>query len=175
MTPTETSERTMQALASRLRHLEAAAAARNTLARYMALCDQPCGDTGFPQLGDLFTEDAIWEGVGRRYAATFGRQAGRAAIVTFLNGYLAPSPHFLRNLHFLTSDQVDVAADGARVRGRWLMLQVSTYGSGTAEAISARLDIDFIQAADGRWLIAHFRTERLDCAPWPVAAGEVAA
>lgn len=153
-------------LARRLDRLESAQAVRATLARYMLLCDQPCDDCAFPQLADLFAADAVWEGVGRHYAGSFGRHQGRDAIVAFVQSYLAPSPHFTRNLHFLTSDQVSVAEDGASARGQWLMLQLSTYGSGGADAISARLDIDFRRGADGRWLIAHFRTERLECAPW---------
>ena len=28
------------------------------------------------------------------------------------------------------------------------------------------LNIDFRPGPDGRWLIAHFRTERLECVPW---------
>lgn len=155
-----------QSLEARLHRLEAAQAARITLARYMHLCDQPCSDRAFPQLADLFTEDAVWEGVGPLYAGKFGRHVGPAAIVEFVGSYLAPSPHFARNLHFLTSDQVTVAQDGATARGQWLMLQLSTYGAGGSEAITARLEIDFRPAADGRWLIAHFRTERLECVPW---------
>jgi len=156
-------------LATRLRRLEAERSARNTLARYMQLCDQPCGASGFPQLGELFTEDAVWEGVGSRYANSFGRHQGRAAITSFLGGYLAPSPHFKRNLHFLTSEQLDASDAGTLVRGQWLMLQISTYGAGGSEAISARLEIDFREDSDGRWLIAHFRTQRLDCVPWHTA------
>jgi ketosteroid isomerase-like protein len=171
-------EEHIQALAGRLGRLEAAQAVRNTLARYMALCDQPCNDKAFPQLADLFTPDAVWEGV-QRSAATFGRHQGRAAVAAFVQSYLAPSSHFTRNLHFTTSEQVHVSADGAGARGAWLMLQLSAYGAGGAQAISARLEIDFRPAADGRWLIAHFRTERLDCVPWhdsgAIAASEVAA
>ena len=161
-----TTEESMQALTKRLSRLEAAQATRQTMARYMALCDQPCEDNAFPQLADLFTHDAVWEGV-QRTAATFGRHCGREAITAFVRSYLAPSPHFKRNLHFTTSDQIHVAQDCGSARGQWLMLQLSAYGTGGAQAISARLDIDFSPAADGRWLISHFRTERLDCVPWP--------
>ncbi len=156
-------------LAARLHRLESLQFARNTLARYMALCDQPCAEHGFPQLPDLFTEDALWEGLGERYAATFGRRRGRAAIVAFLNGYLAPSPHFKRNLHFLTSESVTLAADQTYVTGQWVMLQISTYAEGNSEAISARLEVEFRAAADGRWLISRFGTQRLDCVPWNAA------
>jgi hypothetical protein len=152
-----------------LRRLEALQGARNTLARYMHLCDQPCPDRAFPQLSDLFAYDAVWEGVGQRYADKFGRKTGRDDIVALVSSYLAPSPHFTRNLHFLTSEQLHLNGDGQRIVGQWLMLQISAYGTGDAEVISARLNIDFTPAADGRWLIAHFRTERLDCVPWPVS------
>lgn len=163
---------TLQSLALRLRRLEAERAARNTLARYMTLCDQPCHDRAFPQLGDLFTDHAVWEGVGEQYAQSFGRQVGRTAITAFLGRYLAPSTHFKRNLHFLTSDQVTVSEDGELVQGQWIMLQISTYEDGRSEAISARLNIEFIAAPDGRWLMAHFRTQRLDCVPWDVITPE---
>lgn len=158
----------LQDLAARLSRVEAQQQVRNTLGRYMQLCDQPCADRAFPQLADLFTEDAIWEGVGALYAGTFGRHQGRRAIGAFVGAYLAPSTHFLRNLHFLTSDQVCIAADGNSARGQWLMLQLSTYGEGggQAQAITARLDVDFAPLPDGRWLIAHFRTERMECVPW---------
>lgn len=166
MTSTPPTAHALQSLEARLHRLEGAQAARSTLARYMHLCDQPCADSAFPQLADLFTEDAIWEGVGPLYAGKFGRHVGPAAIVAFVGSYLAPSPHFERNLHFLTSGQVKVAEDGASARGQWLMLQLSTYGAGGSEAITARLDVEFRPAPDGRWLIAHFRTERLECVPW---------
>ena len=164
-----TTDLTSQSLNLRLRKLEAERAARNTLARYMTLCDQPCHDKDFPQLADLFTADAVWEGVGQDYAQTFGLQRGRAEITAFLGRYLAPSAHFQRNLHFLTSDLVTVSEDGEHVQGQWIMLQISTYEDGRSEAISARLNIDFCVGEDGRWLMAHFRTQRLDCVPWNAA------
>jgi ketosteroid isomerase-like protein len=170
MTSTGPAGNDVLALIARLHRLEAAQAVRTTLARYMRLCDQPCADRAFPQLADLFTVDAVWEGVGKPYEASFGHHLGRDAIAAFVQRYLAPSPHFERNLHFLTTDQVSVADDGVTARGQWLMLQLSTYGQGGSEAITARLNVDFRQADDGRWLIAHFRTGRLECVPWNAAA-----
>ena len=156
----------LQDLGARLSRVEAAQQVHNTLGRYMQLCDQPCADRSFPQLADLFTDDAVWEGTGKLYAGTFGRHQGRAAIAAFVGAYLAPSTHFERNLHFLTSAQVCIDAGGASARGQWLMLQLSTYGEGGAQAITARLNVDFAPAPDGRWLISHFRTERLEAVPW---------
>lgn len=176
MTFSESAAPTLQALHDRLLRLEAVQGARTTLARYMHLCDQPCDDRSFPQLADLFTEDAIWEGIGPLYEGKFGRHQGPAAITAFVGSYLAPSPHFKRNLHFLTSDQLHVVDGRGAVQGQWLMHQLSTYGAGGSEAITARLKVDFRPGLDGRWLIAHFRTERLECVPWndPSTVGEAA-
>jgi len=172
MTCTQPSADMIQSVAARLHRLEAVLGAQNTLARYMTLCDHPCPDRAFPQLADLFTADAVWEGVGPLYAGKFGRHVGPAAIVAFVGTYLPPSPHFKRNFHFLTSAQATVADDGASARGQWLMLQLSTYGAGGSEAITARLDVDFRPGPDGRWLIAHFRTERMECLPWNDVTGQ---
>jgi hypothetical protein len=169
MTTVEQFQETLNALTTRLQALEGERGVRNTLARYMTLCDQPCHDLAYPQLGDLFAADAIWEGVGELYTKSFGRQSGRAAIVSLLGTYLAPSTHFQRNLHFLTSDQVTVEAGQAS--GQWVMLQLSTYENGVTEAISARLNVDFRPGPDGRWLISRFRTQRLSCMPCTAGAG----
>lgn len=161
---TEQNQHTTNDLSHRIAALEAERAIRNVLARYMELCDQPCHDKKFPQLADLFAHDAVWEGVGELYTQTFGRQEGVEAIVTFLNKYLSPNPHFKKNTHFLTSDQVYV--EGKKAHGKWIMMQISTYENDTSEAIGARLTIDFEQDEHGQWTMAHFRTQRLFNAPW---------
>jgi hypothetical protein len=166
MTP-DTLVHTLAALQTRLTAVEDERAVRNVLARYMKLCDQPCHEQDAPQLGDLFSSDAIWEGVGALYTQTFGRQQGRAAIVSFLGGYLAPqSDHFKMNAHFLTADAVTV--EGTRAHGEWVMQQVSTYADGRSELIGARLTIDFSKR-DSVWQMSHFRTQRLFCMPWDAA------
>jgi hypothetical protein len=162
------------ALEARLSAVEDERAVRNALARYMALCDQPCGDRDFPQLGDLFTEDAIWEGVGELYAETFGIQNGRTEIVAFVGSHLAPhSSHFKMNAHLLTSDAVQV--DGDSARGQWLMLQASSYADNHSELIGARLTIDFKKQhrQNQSWQISHFRTQRLFCSPFDPTIGHL--
>ena len=156
-------------LTERLAALEAEAAVRRTMARYMALCDVPSGALEGETLAALFSADAIWEGVGPQYASKFGRLRGHGDILAMLTRYLPPSPHFSVNVHFLTSETIDVRA--ASATGRWIMLQASGYVDAQAELISARLEVDFAPAANGRdWLITHFRTERLFDAPWQVNA-----
>jgi SnoaL-like domain len=160
---------TLEALQARIAALEAENAVRKTIARYMALCDVPSGTLDGETLAALFTQDAIWEGIGPQYTQKFGHLRGHEAILAMLQRYLPPVPHFATNVHFLTSETIEV--DGARAKGRWIMLQASGYVDARAELIAARLEIDFVPAQNGRnWLIQHFRTERLFDAPWQVNA-----
>ncbi|NKJ50410.1 polyketide cyclase [Burkholderia sp. SG-MS1] len=165
----QTNPDTLRALSERLAALEAETAVRGTMARYMALCDVPCGALEGETLAALFADDAVWEGIGPQYANKFGCLKGRTAIIAMLSRYLPPSPHFSVNVHLLTSEAIEVG--GAAAKGRWIMLQASGYVDAPAELISARLEVDFAPAANGRdWLITHFRTERLFDAPWQVNA-----
>ncbi|MDR5759366.1 nuclear transport factor 2 family protein [Caballeronia sp. LZ035] len=159
---------TIEALQTRLRALEAHAAVRKTIARYMALCDVPAHTLAGESLAALFSEDAVWEGIGPQYVNKFGRLQGPAEIVAMLQRYLPPTPHFATNAHFLTSEHIEVNGDTAK--GRWMMLQASGYVDGKAELVCARLEVDFVPSPhDERlWLIRHFRTERLFDAPWQV-------
>ncbi len=159
-----------QSLLERLDRLEAESAARGVMARYMALCDQP--DDGYPiaTLGDLFTNDAVWEGRGRNYGAAFGRHIGRQAIMTFIDSFRHP-PHFALNIHFLTSEAISPGAAGPV--GQWVMLQLSRYADGRASMLGARLCVSFARE-DGIWRIAHFQTENLFTAPWEEALDSAA-
>ncbi|SAK91754.1 hypothetical protein AWB77_05135 [Caballeronia fortuita] len=160
---------TIDALLARLCALEAQNEVRKTIARYMALCDVPGSSFEGESLAALFTNDAVWEGIGPQYAHKFGRLQGRAAIVDMLQSYLPPAPHFSTNVHFLTSEHIEI--EGNKAKGRWIMLQASGYVDETAQLIAARLEIDFEPSnrdADQPWLIRHFRTERLFDAPWQV-------
>ncbi|REG58176.1 SnoaL-like protein [Paraburkholderia sp. BL6669N2] len=160
---------TLATLTERLAALEAESAVRRTMARYMALCDVPSGVLEGETLAALFRADAIWEGIGPQYANKFGRLTGHAEILAMLTRYLPPSRHFSVNVHFLTSESIDVQE--ANAKGRWIMLQASGYVDAPADLISARLEVDFAPADSGRdWIITHFRTERLFDAPWQVNA-----
>lgn len=156
---------TMGQLRERLAALEAAQAVRQLMARYMQLCDVPAPVTRAESLQALFTQDAVWEGIGSRYAEKFGRLVGPTSIAAMLMSYLPPSPHFQVNGHSLTSE--DISASPTNATGRWLMQQVSRYETGGAELIIARLHIDFA-LTDEAWKISHFRTERL--AAFPLAS-----
>lgn len=159
---------TIESLQLRLRLLEAHNAVRKTIARYMALCDVPARALDGESLAALFSDDAVWEGIGPQYADKFGRLQGPSAIITMLQRYLPPTPHFATNLHFLTSEHIEVQGDTAK--GRWIMLQASGYVDAKAELIAAQLEVDFNPSPHSGdvWLIRHFRTERIFDAPWQV-------
>ncbi|WP_405863778.1 nuclear transport factor 2 family protein [Streptomyces sp. NBC_00005] len=135
----------------------------DTLDRYLRLCDVPVRDEVTGELGELFTDDAVWEGVGPEYSGEFGRREGRAAILEMLAGYLPPSPHFRENVHLLFPGSLDLQETTGR--GTWLMQQLSRYPSGAAEMRVARLDVAFRLAPDGPARISLFRTERLFSTP----------
>ncbi|MCY1357173.1 SnoaL-like domain protein [compost metagenome] len=160
-------------LQQRLAVLEAESQVRRLMARYMDLCDVPrASQASVAELAELFCEDAVWEGLGRETAQTFGRHRGRAAVAGFVAGYLPPAPHFALNLHYLTSEAIRV--DGADARGQWIMQQISTGTDGRSELFGTRLDIDF-RRVDGTWLISHFRTQRLFHGALGTAPREVSA
>jgi hypothetical protein len=158
----------IEGLHARLRALEAQNAVRKTIARYMALCDVPARAFEGESLAALFSEDAVWEGIGPHYANKFGRLQGPSRIVAMLERYLPPMPHFATNVHFLTAEHIE--SDGATAKGRWIMLQASGYIDARAELIAARLEVNFAPSLHGgqTWLITHFRTERLFDAPWQI-------
>lgn len=149
----------------RLCRFEAEAAIRACMNRYMHLCDALDGSTPLDELVCLFTEDAVWEGVGAKYATTFPRLVGRAALGAMFGKYMTDPPHFAVNVHFLTSELIDVDDDLNRAHGNWIMLQTSTFASGASHLNAARLNVDFAPGGDGRWRMAHFRTENLFSRP----------
>ena len=153
----------MAVMAERLARLESEQAIRACMNRYMTLCDQLDASTPLDELAGLFVENAIWEGVGEHYRKAFGQLKGRQAIRAMLAKYAVAPAHFALNVHFLTSEQISVAADGQAV-GNWVMLQTSTFATGESHLNAARLTVDFI-CQGGIWRMAHFRTENLFSRP----------
>ncbi|WP_153101108.1 nuclear transport factor 2 family protein [Paraburkholderia hayleyella] len=168
-------ESLIEALQARISALEAQNAVRKTIARYMALCDVPAGALEGESFTALFTHDAVWEGIGPLYSSKFGYLQGHDSIIPMLQRYLPPKPHFASNVHFLSTEHIEV--DGDTAKGRWIMLQASRYADAKTELIAARLEVDFVPSPHGHrtWLIRHFRTERLFAAPWPVSPAQGAA
>lgn len=158
----------LAALREQVRRLEqrteARAEIRGVLAEYMRLCDLLDHSVDMADIGALFTTEAVWEGRGGRNAKAFGAHQGRQAIVDFLDAYRVPEPHFLLNVHYLTSEVIEVEDCGTRACGSWVMLQLSTVRSGASTLVGARLNIRFT-VEDGAWRMSRFTTTNLFSRP----------
>ncbi|EOU9589891.1 nuclear transport factor 2 family protein [Klebsiella aerogenes] len=147
----------------RLEKLEAVVQIRNAISQYMHLCDDLTHPDTARQIGALFSETAIWEGIGELYQHKLGRHCGRAAIVGMMNAYISEPSHFAINVHYLTAEHIRVDENNRAV-GRWKMLQASTFRRGGSHLNSAELVIEFIKQ-DQQWLIHHFITRNLFSRP----------
>lgn len=165
---------TLAALTQRIEILEAEAEIRRIQARYMFLCDTPMPEYGCKNDAEridlimaLYTEDAIWEGVGEYYDNQFGRAVGAAAIRKHFEGFWGgkTDPALILNCHYLTSEQIHVAADGRTADGQWVHMQPWLFSDGKALLRSSRLNNTFRKEPDGQWRITRTRTENVFVAP----------
>jgi len=159
------------ALQSEVAALRAEADIRRIQARYMFLCDTPCPEAGvtddndrIERILDLYTEDAIWEGVGAYYDNQFGRAVGKAAIRKHFEGFWGQKkdPALLLNVHYLTSEQIHVRGDEAD--GQWVHCQPWVFSDGSSLLRSSRLN-NLFRKVDGVWRVARTRTENVFVAP----------
>ncbi|WIY01128.1 nuclear transport factor 2 family protein [Amycolatopsis mongoliensis] len=164
-------EATIADLARRVGVLEAEAEIRRVQARYMFLCDTPCPEFGvldddqrIDRILELYTEDAVWEGVGEYYDGQFGRAEGAAAIRAHFQRFWGEKkdPELLLNAHYLTSEQIHV--DGEEASGQWIHVQPWLFSDGTALLRSSRLNNAF-RRTGGTWKITRTRTENVFIAP----------
>lgn len=156
---------TVDQLVREVRALKAEAEARRLLGRYMFLCDTPLPEFGMSEqdraraIGDLFTEDAVWEGVGGTHGAQFGRQVGPDEIAAhMLRFHLVPDPKRVFNTHYVCTEQVRATPDGAE--GQWVQFQPWIYDDGQSVIRSSRLHVRFRPTGSG-WRISGYRTESL--------------
>jgi hypothetical protein len=162
---------TVEQLTEEVRQLRAEAEARRLLARYMFLCDSPLPEPGLTQeeraqeVGALFTDDAIWEGVGGTHGAQFGQHLGPDAIAAHMTRfYTASNPRQIFNTHYLCSEQLWATPEGAE--GKWVQFQPWIYDDGHSLLRSSRLHVRF-RPTDAGWRISRYRTENLFVAPLP--------
>ena len=162
------------ALVRRIEVLEAEAAIRRLESRYMSLCDTPCPEFGVRDdahrielIMELYTEDAIWEGVGEYYDNQFGQVIGKDAIRKHFQKFWGEKqdPLLLLNCHYLTSEQIHVTGDTAT--GQWVHMQPWIFSDGKALLRSSRLDNAFPKEADGVWRVTRTRTENVFVGPLP--------
>lgn len=148
---------------SRLSELEAQNAIRNCLNRYMEICDELDANTDLDELMALFDQDCIWEGIGEKYAKSFGRYDSWQALYDMFKSYTQQESHFVMNAHFVNSEQIRV--EQGEATGTWLMLQASTFRDGRSHLNAAKLRIRFKQQADQSWKMKHFQTENIFSRP----------
>lgn len=167
-------EATLEGLLRRVEILEAEAEIRRIQARYMFLCDTPIPEYGIAEgkeridlIMELYTEDAVWEGVGEYYDNQFGRAEGAAAIRRHFEAFWGEGqdPALLLNCHYLTSEQIHVQGDTAD--GQWVHMQPWIFSDGRALLRSSRLNNGFRKEGGGRWKISRTRTENVFVAPLP--------
>ncbi len=170
-----TDETVLHDLLRRVEVLEAEAEIRRVQARYMFLCDTPIPEPGVADdahriqlILELYTEDAVWEGVGEYYDDQFGRAEGKAAIRRHFEGFWGSrqDPELLLNAHYLTSEQIHVDAGGETATGQWIHMQPWLFSDGRALLRSSRLNNAF-RREDGVWRITRTRTENVFVAPLP--------
>lgn len=157
------SEQDLSILIRRLAQLEAERKVRNCINRYMEICDSLNADTNLDELMNLFDQDCIWEGIGKKYAQSFGRFDSWQAVYNMFKSYTQKESHFVLNAHFVNSEQMEVNQDTAI--GRWLMLQSSTFQGGLSHLNAAKLTVQFKKQMDGSWKIKHFQTENIFSRP----------
>ena len=153
----------LQHLLQRIQQLEAQNAIRNCINRYMEICDGFNANTDLDELMDLFDPDSIWEGIGEKYAQSFGRYDSWQAIFNMFKSYTQKESHFVMNAHFVSSEQIEMNDENANAS--WLMLQTSTFADDQSHLNAAKLTVKFKQQADGRWKIKHFQTENIFSRP----------
>ncbi|WP_442575370.1 nuclear transport factor 2 family protein [Microbacterium sp. F51-2R] len=153
-------------LKRRLAALEGEAEVRRLQARYALLCDSPCPDPNIESLDDrldaiieLYTPDAVWEGVGGAYQGQFGRVEGHAGIREhFRRFWEDDQTGLLLNVHYLTSEHIQVEDDTAT--GQWVHVQPWVFEDGRGQIRSSRLFNGF-RRVDGVWRITRTRTENV--------------
>ena len=173
---------TVRDLAAEVERLRAEADIRRIQARYMVLCDTPCPEAGVDddaerinRIVELYTEDAIWEGVGSYYDNQFGRSVGREAIRKHFEGFWGQKrdPALVLNVHYLTTEHIVV--DGEEATGHWVHIQPWIFGDKSSLLRSSRLYNKF-RKVDGTWKIARTRTENVYVAPlapgWADSVGD---
>ncbi|TDD44227.1 nuclear transport factor 2 family protein [Saccharopolyspora elongata] len=166
-----TSAATVAALTRRIEELEAESEIRRLQARYMFLCDTPNPEFGVRDdahridlIMELYSEDAVWEGVGEYYDGQFGRAEGAAAIREHFERFWSEeqAPALVLNAHYLTSEQIHV--DGHEAAGQWIHVQPWLFSDGKSLLRSSRLNNSF-RKVSGTWKITRTRTENVFVAP----------
>ena len=148
--------------------LQRRAGAQSVMLTYFALCDRP-RRTPLCDYRSLFTDDAVWEGLGERYASRFGRFVGGDAIAAALHNALDVACDYRFNLHQLTNELW--AETGQDLQGSWLLMQYATLSSGESYRAVADIRVHFALQTEA-WRIARFTSRNLMMTPMPDGLGD---
>jgi ketosteroid isomerase-like protein len=160
----------VEALRRTVADLSAESDIRRIVARYMFLCDIPYPDaadasTRVKAICDLYSDDAVWEGVGSYYDNQFGRSVGRAELEKHFEKFFQPrEPEMILNCHYLTSEQIHVTGDTAT--GQWVHFQPWIFSDGSSLIRGSRMNNAF-KKVDGVWKMSRYRTENVFVGPLP--------
>ena len=135
----------IEALATRLTHMEDVEAIKQLKALYCEICD----DGHDPdRIITLFTEDAIWEGRG------IGRAQGHAEIRTLFTDF---AQRISFSAHMVMNPRISV--DGDRARGTWYFLGPFTFvENNQGKWQAARYHEEYRKEA-GQWKISHLQVK----------------
>lgn len=150
-------------LLNRIAALENEHAVRDTMQTYMRLCDDIGEDFPLSSLMSLFTEDAVWEGVGEYYQNKLGRHEGKTAIEAMFAKYTLPPSHFKFNLHILANEFITVK-DSFTALGSWILIQPSDFTHGKSHLSVANIKAEFANI-EGEWKISLFQTRNMFSKP----------
>lgn len=145
-------------LIERITKLESERDISRCMTQYMNLCDQLGPSFQIDRLLELFTEDAVWQGVGSRYSETFGKLEGVKSISEMFRKYCESPAHFALNVHLLSNEIIDVDSEFAR--GQWTLIQPSTVREGHSRLSCAQITAEF-KKVNGAWKISMFQTESI--------------
>lgn len=148
-------------LTRRVQRLEARELIAEVMAEYLYQVDRAQDPEALLQ---LFTEDAIWEGLGHHDEQPPTR--GREAIIAMLVDLPAS---FSLTAHFITNAVITLSLDGLTARGRWHALELVSPRKPVDELVEvAWYDNDFA-VENGRWQLRHVRYE--DSLVFPYSEG----
>ncbi|MFT6329419.1 MAG: hypothetical protein ACJAYN_001351 [Bermanella sp.] len=155
----------LEVLQERLSALETEKHVSACMSNYMGLCNDLGPGFELESLMQLFTEDAIWEGKGKRYSKTFGRHVGFNAIEEMFAKYINAPGHFSLNVHLLSNEVITV--DGNEAKGSWILMQPSDFIDGRSQLSCALITAKF-RLSGKFWQITHFKTENKFSRPMSV-------
>lgn len=136
-----------EALEKRIRELEDYRAILELKARYCNACDggwdRPTHDLKI--LGELFTEDAVWDG-----RPTLPLAEGRATILNIMQGFRDTFPFIIHNVM-----NPVIAIDGDSAKGQWhaILHYQTPKGAGTSYSIYE----DTFERTEAGWKIKSLR------------------